>query len=117
MTTTITLDKMRFYAFHGVMEQERTVGNWFEVSVRLRYPFEQAMADDCLPHTLNYAEAYDVVKSEMATPSRLLEHVAGRIKSALCTAFPAVEGGYIAIRKMKPPMPGIMEAAGVEVEW
>ena len=42
MRTSITLDNLRFRARHGVMEQERAVGNTFVVALRLDYPFEEA---------------------------------------------------------------------------
>ena len=35
MRTSVTLRKMRFFAYHGVAEQERKVGNHFEVSLKL----------------------------------------------------------------------------------
>ena len=43
MRTSITLDNLRFRARHGVMEQERAVGNTFVVALRLDYPFEEAI--------------------------------------------------------------------------
>lgn len=108
---------MQFHAFHGVMEQERTVGNRFSVTVKLRYPFSRAMDSDELDGTLNYAEVYDVVKGEMAVPSKLLEHVAGRIRKALLLRFPEIGGGYVKIVKKAPPIAGILGAAAVEIEW
>lgn len=117
MRTTITLDRMKFHARHGVLEQERRVGNTFEVSLRLDYPFADAMASDRLDATLNYAEVYEVVKREMAEPSQLLEHVAGRIRTALLREFPLISGGFIRIEKCRPPIPGITGSAGVEVSW
>ena len=53
MRTSITLDNLRFRARHGVMEQERAVGNTFVVALRLDYPFEEAMQTDNLEATLN----------------------------------------------------------------
>ncbi len=117
MRTTITLDRMKFHARHGVLEQERRVGNTFEVNLRLDYPFADAMTTDNLAATLNYAEVYEVVKREMAEPSQLLEHVAGRIRTALLREFPLISGGFIRIEKCRPPIPGITGAAGVEVSW
>lgn len=115
--TTIALENLRFHAHHGVLEQERTVGNTFIVTIRLEYPFEEAMLTDNLEATLNYAEAYDVVKAEMAVPSRLLEHVAGRIRASLIQKFPKITGGFIRIEKCRPPMTGITGSAAIEVVW
>lgn len=99
MRTSITLDNLRFRARHGVMEQERAVGNTFVVALRLDYPFEEAMQTDNLEATLNYAEVYEVVKAEMGVPSRLLEHVAGRIRSGLLKNSLKSQADISALRK------------------
>ncbi len=117
MKTTITLDKMRFYAYHGVMAQEQAVGNLFEVSVSLDYPFEKAMADDDLSGTLDYSTAYDAIRKEMLIPSKLIEHVAGRIKAALERKFPGISGGSVTVTKLRPPIPGTTASASVTIAW
>lgn len=117
MKTSISLNDMPFYAYHGVLEQERTVGNRFTVSVTIDYPFERAMQTDELDGTLNYAELYALVQREMKTPSKLLEHVAGRIINAIRREFPEVTGGRITITKQKPPIPGSVSPSAVTVEW
>lgn len=117
LKTSITLNGMRFYAHHGVSPQETAVGNWFEVTVRVDYPFERAMEDDVLEGTLDYAALYDCVRREMEFPSKLLEHVAGRIRRAVCRTFPGVTGGCVQVVKLCPPIPGAMASASVEVSW
>ena len=79
MTTKIELEKMRFYAYHGVMPQETKEGNDFVVDLILTAPLEQAVKSDELDDTINYAAVYAVVKEQMDIPSKLIEHAAGRI--------------------------------------
>ena len=100
----ICLHEVRFYAFHGVMPQERSVGGEFFVSVKVGYPLEKAMSSDDVADTLNYAELYELVKKEMMLPSSLLEHVMGRIVEALEKAFPKVTSVEVKIKKVNPPM-------------
>lgn len=57
------------------------------------------MQTDNLEATLNYAEVYEVVKTEMGVPSRLLEHVAGRIRSGLLENFLKSQADISALRK------------------
>ncbi|UKI43701.1 MAG: dihydroneopterin aldolase [Porphyromonadaceae bacterium] len=64
----ITLHKMKFFAYHGVGEQERVVGNHFEVTLKVYCPMEKAMTDDDLNGTVNYADLYATVEAEMARP-------------------------------------------------
>jgi dihydroneopterin aldolase len=100
----ICLHEVRFYAFHGVMPQERSVGGEFLVSVKVGYPLEKAMSSDDVADTLNYAALYELVKKEMMQPSALLEHVMGRIVEAIEKAFPEVTSVEVKIKKVNPPM-------------
>ena len=100
----ICLHEVRFYAFHGVMPQERSVGGEFLVSVKVGYPLEKAMISDDVADTLNYAALYELVKKEMMQPSSLLEHVMGRIVEAIEKAFPEVTSVEVKIKKVNPPM-------------
>lgn len=115
--TYVYLKEIRFYAFHGVLPQEQLVGGEFMVSLRVAYPFEAAMESDDVNDTLNYAELYALVKEQMDIPSRLLEHVAGRIVKAIQMQYPQVTRIELKITKKNPPMGADCEGAGVEVIW
>ena len=115
--TYVYLKAIRFYAFHGVLPQEQLVGGEFMVSLRVAYPFEAAMESDDVTDTLNYAELYALVKEQMDIPSRLLEHVAGRIVKAIQMQYPQVTRIELKITKQNPPMGADCEGAGVEVIW
>ena len=114
--SSINLDSVRLYAFHGVAEQERHVGGWFIVSLRVQYDFERAMDTDCVEDTISYADLLEVIKREMAIPSKLLEHVAGRIARAVIAEFSGVQGVRISLTKENPPMGACCNGAGVELE-
>lgn len=107
---------MRFYAFHGVMEQEQIVGNTFVVDLKLDVDLSKASETDDLPDTINYAEIYRVVKAEMEIPSKLLEHVAGRILRKIRKKFPSIEKVEICLSKEHPPVGGEIESATI-VMW
>ena len=111
----IHLRNVRFHAFHGVMPQERRVGAYFLVNLRVGYPLEKAMQSDEVADTLNYAALYAVVREEMMTPSNLLEHVAGRIADAVIKAFPQVTSIDLELTKENPPMGADCDGAGVKI--
>jgi dihydroneopterin aldolase len=115
MRSYITLNGLRFYAYHGVLPQERNVGGDYILSLRLGYDISRAMQSDDVSDTLNYAEVYQLVKREMAVPSKLLEHVAGRIVSAIKENFPAVTSIDLTLNKVNPPMGADSMGAGVEL--
>lgn len=104
---------MKFYAYHGVAEQERVVGNHFVVDLALTAPLMPAVLSDELEDTINYAEVYARVKEEMEIPSRLLEHLAGRILSALKAEFPQLTAIEVKVAKLTPPFGGDVESAAV----
>ena len=115
MSSKIYLRNVRFHAFHGVLPQEGIVGNDYLVNLVLDYDFSSAMKTDDLQGTLNYAEVYQKVREEMAVPSKLLEHVAGRLAHRLFSDFPEIQKLQLSITKVNPPMGADSDGAGVEV--
>lgn len=113
MKTKIELSKMYFYAYHGVMPHEKVVGNEFEVSIVLEADLTAACASDDVKDTINYAELFDWVKTEMQIPSGLLEHVAGRIYERLTEQYPLISTLEVRVAKMHPPVNGEMEKAEI----
>ena len=107
----IRINRLRFYAYHGVLDRERKVGQEFEVDLTLGV--EDYDGSDRLDSTVNYAEVIDVVKEEMSRPANLIEHVATRIADSLCGHFPRIASGEVTVRKMRPPVEA--ELASVEV--
>ena len=114
-TTYIRLEKLRFRAFHGVMEQERRVGGDYELTLRIGYPWQAAMESDDVGDTLDYSAVYAAVVREMVLPSRLLEHVAGRIANRLLATFPQITSVDLWLTKLCPPMGADSDGAGVEL--
>lgn len=111
----IILQDVRFYAFHGVMPQERSVGTDFLVNVRIGYDIAKAMQSDNVEDTISYAEVYNLIKKEMETPSKLLENLASRVANAITSTFPEVYEIYLSIIKVNPPMGADCKGAGVEI--
>lgn len=111
----VILKGLRIFAYHGVLEQERTVGAYFKIDLTLDTDFSHAMETDELGGTISYADVFEIVKQEMAVPSKLLEHVGGRIVKALHSHY-KINKVYLRIMKENPPMGADLEAAGIEIE-
>ena len=112
----IYLDDMRFYAYHGVMEQERRVGGEYSVSLTVEADLADAARTDDVADTINYAELYELVKREMAIPSKLLEHVAGRIGQRAIEVYERITAVTVKVTKLNPPMGGDSKGASVEIK-
>jgi dihydroneopterin aldolase len=117
MNVIIELKTMRFYAFHGVLPQERKVGNDFTVDMEYASDsIKPSVTSDDIGDTVNYADIYQTVKDEMRTPSRLLEHLAGRILQALKARFPQLSYVKLKVSKLNPPLGGEVHSASVTLE-
>jgi len=111
--SSISLREVRFHAWHGVMPQEQKVGADFTVSLRATIDLSGAVTSDSVADTVNYAELYEVVKHEMQLPSKLLEHVAGRIGQSVLDRFPQIQKLEVEVTKVNPPMGADCQGAGV----
>ncbi len=63
MNSYIFLDNVRFFAYHGVGQQEREVGNEFVINLKLKVDIARAAETDDVTHTVSYADVYENVKS------------------------------------------------------
>ncbi|MDR0939866.1 MAG: dihydroneopterin aldolase [Mediterranea sp.] len=113
----ICLKNLRYYAYHGVAEQERVVGNEYVVCLRCKVDVDRATRTDDVADTVSYADLCEVVGREMAIPSRLLEHVCGRIARGVFERFPAVEEVEVELFKRNPPMGADIESAGLRMSF
>lgn len=109
MLGTLELEGMVFRANHGCLERERVAGNEFVVDFRGEMDMSAVVESDRLSDAVNYALIHEVVAEEMAKPSDLLEHVAGRIVKALKDRFPEFERFSVRVSKKRPPVDGIVQ--------
>ena len=58
----IRLRGLQFFAYHGVMDEEKTLGQRFFVDVDLMRDLSLAGQSDQVQDTINYAEVYQVIK-------------------------------------------------------
>lgn len=111
----IFLKGIRFYAYHGVAPQENLIGNEYIIDLKLGVDISKAMQTDEVTDTVNYAEVYNVIKTEMDIPSKLLEHVGKRIVKQLFKQFATIEDIDLFLSKRNPPMGADIESAGIEL--
>lgn len=106
---------IRLHAYHGVLQQERVIGNDYLVSVSVTCSLGNAVKSDSVDDTINYAAVYELVKEEMAVPSNLVEHVAGRIAQRVLDRFSLADEVTVEVVKVNPPMGAACDGAGVEL--
>ena len=108
------MEGMAFFGRHGVFPAERELGARFTVDVELEGDLAAASRSDHLEDTINYVEAYELVKQVVEGDAcHLLEAVAGRIADRLLE-LPRVERATVRVHK-RPPLEGEFRSFGVEV--
>lgn len=106
---------MEFYGYHGVLPQERELGQRLAVDLEMLLDLTEAGRRDDLSRTVDYAKVFRLVKELVTGPSRqLLETVAEDIAAAVLERFPVAE---VVVRVKKPaaPLPGRLEYVAVEI--
>lgn len=115
MKTVVSLEQLKFWAFHGVYEQERQEGNEFLCDVQVELKSFDSL-DDNIHDTVNYEDIYKIVESEMTQQKRLLETVClliiNRIKE-----LDNVVAATVRIKKSNPPLGGDVKRAVVEMQF
>ena len=121
-TMTIELTDLRFFGYHGVMDQEAQVGNDFKVDLEVvidAKPLEDMVSagEESLEQTISYADIFEVIKEEMSIRRALLETIAVSLKEKIVGIWPQTLSLNLRITKIAPPIPGCNGSAGVAYKW
>ncbi|MBW8359939.1 MAG: dihydroneopterin aldolase [Weeksellaceae bacterium] len=116
MTSKILLENLKIFAYHGVLPEETILGTYYIINVEVHADLWKASESDDLKDTINYAVINSIIHEEMKVPSKLLEHVIGRIFNRLEYAFPRISFIRVRLTKTNPPMQGEMHGVSVEME-
>lgn len=106
---------MEFHAHHGCLDFEKVLGNTFVVNMTMELDTHQAGRTDELGDTLNYQLVYDLVKTEMEIPSKLIEQVGQRILHAVFERFDQIQHLTVQLLKLNPPLGGKVESVSIEL--
>jgi dihydroneopterin aldolase len=111
----IRLTHMVIYAHHGAHEEERTLGQRFEIDVELGLDVRPAAKADRLEQCVDYGKVYDKI-NEAVTEKRfyLIEAVAQHIADKILADF-QVEEVTVRVRKPNVPIKGSIDHVEVEI--
>lgn len=111
----IIFEKIQFYAYHGVLEEENRLGQKFEVDLEMYLNLQKAGESDSIADTINYTLVYNVVNEIlMGTKRQLLEAIAENIAQEILAHFPLTEI-VVRVRKLNPPIHGYLKSVAVEI--
>eukprot|EP00164_Ancoracysta_twista_P016597 GFYU01027902.1.p1 GENE.GFYU01027902.1~~GFYU01027902.1.p1 ORF type:complete len:177 (-),score=24.50 GFYU01027902.1:316-846(-) len=111
----IHLNGMVFHGTHGFHPEENKFGQKFVVDVVMERSLEMAGLTDDLQHTIDYGQAFDIVKTIMEdTECKLLETVATNIARSLISEF-NISKVTVALKKPQVHVTGVVNYLGVEI--
>jgi dihydroneopterin aldolase len=112
----IAITGLRAVGTHGVLPEEQERAQPFEVDLVLDVDVSRAAASDDLGDTVDYGTLAERVAAVVATEHhRLLERLATRI-AELAKSDPRVDTVTVTVRKLRPPVPVVLEHVSVTVE-
>lgn len=115
MIGEISLEGIEFYAYHGFYPEERKIGNKYEVDVKIKTDIGNSATTDQLSETIDYGQIYNLIKTEIEIPTKLLEKIAHRIIESLLLNYPNVITVEVNVSKFNPPIGGICNRASVKL--
>ena len=104
------------YAHHGCLKEETAIGSEYRVDVSVDADLSKASISDALSDTVDYVHINHIVKKEMETPSKLLEHVGQRIIDRIFKEIEIVEEAEVWVSKINPPIGGDVEKVTVVLQ-
>ncbi|MBT4139507.1 MAG: dihydroneopterin aldolase [Candidatus Latescibacteria bacterium] len=110
----LRIRNMTFYGYHGLLDEEATLGQQFEVDVDVFGDFRGWSRMNTHPDPVDYPRVCELVE-QVVTQERfgLVEALADRIAEVLQTALNLPQL-VVRVRKPNPPVPTQFD--GVEVE-
>jgi dihydroneopterin aldolase len=99
---TINLHKLIFHSFHGIHEEEKIVGNEFEVNVSLSFNAGEQITT--LEQTINYATVYEIIKHRMQTATPLLETLVQDLTESIHAFDNRIQSISVSVEKKNPPI-------------
>ena len=100
---TIKLKQLRFFAHHGLYEEERKVSNEFIADLEVTFESSVSVVTK-MNETINYIKLYELVKKRMLQPTDLIETLAMEITNSIHHQYPQVKRVSITIAKQYPPV-------------
>ena len=112
----IVIAGLRELGVHGVLPEEQTRPQPFEVDVQLTVDLDPAGQSDALDDTVDYSAVAEAVSRVVRTERyQLLERLAARI-AEVCRVDERVTSVAVTVRKLHPPVRAMVDHVAVRIE-
>ncbi len=114
----IRMKNCAFFARHGVLDEEETLGQRFYVDAELTVDPDRPLDQDSIQSTVDYGVAFEVIERIITGERRfLIEALALEVGKALAQRFPQIKRAEITVRKPNAPVRGVLDYVEVSVVW
>lgn len=111
----VRINNMKFFAFHGVAPEEKSLGQTFEVDIEVSTFLKVATASDDLTASIDYSILHAIAKEEMCRQKYdLIETVAEKISTRVLS-LNGVLSTTIRIRKPNAPIDGVFDYVEIQI--
>ena len=100
---TISLNNVRFRAYHGVYPEERQKGNDFVVNLQVSY-IPKTGTIVSLSDTIDYSTLFEIINTIMQQPVDLLESLVKQMAQAVHKKFSEISEVTVSVEKLNPPI-------------
>jgi 7,8-dihydroneopterin aldolase/epimerase/oxygenase len=111
--TQIILQDIQLFGYHGVHPLEKVTGTQF--TVNLIIGINTSSATLTLEDTIDYADVFNILKTEFSQTEDLLENLAVRILTKIFTNFTRALRAEIVILKNNAPISAFQGRVGVQL--
>jgi len=112
----IILEGLEFYAYHGVLRQEKELGQRFIIDLNLELDLKKAGETDRAEDTVSYQKVFESVQ-EIVTSQKfnLLEALAEAVAREVLTQYPLVCRVEVTVKKPQAPVAGSFKYMAVQI--
>ena len=113
----IYIKDLEIYAYHGMHEEEKAIGQKFLVSVEIYFPLKKCGKDDDIKKTVNYSELCRNIEMEFSQYKyNLIEKSAEELAGYVLMNYPLVEKVKVLVKKPWAPIGKHLDHVAVEIE-
>ena len=113
MRTTVKVENLKIYAYHGCMKEEKVIGSDYVVNITAVCFVNKEVFQDVINGTVDYVDLARIAKEEMSIRAKLLEVVVKRIIDRSFKEIMVLSKISVTVLKINPPINADVEAVSV----
>lgn len=111
------IENLEIYAYHGVFDTEKQLGQKFNISLKLKLDLKKAAETDDLNFTVNYGELCEKIAFTFTEKCfNLIEAAANSLVEMIFESYLVVQNIEILVKKPQAPINQTLDYAAVKLK-